>query len=250
MTRTVPKAVFFDLGETLVTQNIEDNLVTRKALERISTELPVGLGPDELFKLYQKGYRHNQPIRTTHNIEIPISSWMRELLRYSLKNEPSIELVERAARIVAESRASYAVEYRDARSVLEAIKGRIKIAVVSNVSSHEAAHEILKRVGFDDYIDSLVTSAQTGIRKPDPGIFFFALKQLGVAPHEVVHVGDHPRNDVGGASTLGIKTVLVIRRTGQETAYGEMRPNLTLDNLGNLVPYLLSQNRLPDDRHA
>jgi len=238
LTGNTPKAVFFDLGETLVTQNIEDNLVTEEALERITTELPIKRSPRELLKLYQKGYLHNQPIRTTHNVEIPISSWMRELLHRSIGKEPTDSLVEKAARIVAECRAAHAIEYPDAKVVLESLKGRVKVGVVSNVSSHEAAYEILRKVGFERYVDHLVTSAQTGIRKPDPGIFLYAMKTLGVKPNESVHVGDHPRNDVGGALTMGIKTVLVVRKPGQETSYGRIRPNLVLSSLEGLVPLL------------
>lgn len=240
MTAFTPKVVFFDLGETLVTQNIEDNIVTREALQRISNELSLEHSPDELFRLYQEGYLHNQPIRTTHNVEIPISSWMRELLRHSIGAEPASSMVERATQIVAESRAAHAIEYRDARVVLKSIKSRLKVVIVSNVSSHEAAYEILRKVGFGSYVDLLVTSALTGIRKPDPGIFSYALNTLGVRSKECVHVGDDPRNDVGGASTLGIKTVLVVRKTGQETSYGRIRPDVVLRSLEGLIPLILA----------
>jgi len=235
----VPKVLFFDLGETLVTQNIEDNLVTQSALERISRELPVNATPADLYRLYQKGYGRNQPIRSSHNVEIPISAWMRELLRYADRHEPTTDLVERAVRIVVESRAANAAEYPDARKALQELHGYYRIGVISNVSSHDVAFEILRKVKFDRYVDELITSATIGVRKPDPGIFLYALSRMKVKPAQAIHVGDHPRNDVEGANVAGISTVLIERKRS-ETSAKAVRPSLKLHSLANL-PRLLSQ---------
>src|SRR6267378_7569464 len=88
------KAIFFDLGETLVTQNIEDNLVTMKSLEKISKILPGRKSPSELFAIYKQGYRVNEAFRTKHHVEIPIQAWMAQLLRRALGQEPEDHLVE------------------------------------------------------------------------------------------------------------------------------------------------------------
>jgi putative hydrolase of the HAD superfamily len=234
----VPKVLFFDLGETLVTQNIEDNLVTQRALERISRELPVEASPADLYRLYRKGYGRNQPIRSSHNVEIPISAWMRELLRYADRHEPTTDVVERAARIVVESRAANATEYPDAREALEELDGDYRIGVISNVSSHDVALDILRKVQFDRYVDDLITSALTGIRKPDPGIFLYSLSRMKVGPAQAVHVGDHPRNDVLGASVIGIRTVLIERKRFGVSVEG-VRPSIKLHSLANL-PRLLT----------
>ncbi|HZY47830.1 MAG TPA: hypothetical protein VFE96_08555, partial [Candidatus Bathyarchaeia archaeon] len=63
------KAIFFDLGETLVTQNIEDNLVTMNALGKISQMLPSRKTPSELFSIYKQGYKVNEAFRSRNLIE-------------------------------------------------------------------------------------------------------------------------------------------------------------------------------------
>src|SRR6266550_2669922 len=63
------KVVFFDLGETLVTQNIEDNMVTRNALREISPILPKRVSPERMFELYHEGYKINETIRSRHHVE-------------------------------------------------------------------------------------------------------------------------------------------------------------------------------------
>ena len=211
MTRA--RAIFFDLGETLVTQNIEDNLVTMKALEKISEILPHSKSPAELFSVYKRGYKVNEAFRTRHHVEIPIQAWMVQLLRRTLNHEPEDSLVEQAIKIIGFARAENAVVFPDSKAVLEKLsKRRIRLGVISNVSSHDVAVEILRKVGLLEYFDRVVTSAFVGIRKPDPGIFLYALMQFNLQPREAVIVGDSERHDVWGGMITGMKTVLVSKR--------------------------------------
>ncbi len=210
------KVIFFDLGETLVTQNIEDNMVTKQALQEIARILPQR-PRENLFETYQRGYRINHSLRSRHHVEIPVQTWMLQLLRKALGGEPEGKLVNRAIRIIVTSRAANAVAFKDAKPTLEKLhKRRTKLAVISNVSSHEVALQILKNVGLRKYFDKVITSAHTGIRKPDPGIFLYALMQFGLTPMEAVHVGDSEEHDVRGAKTAGIRTVLISRRAIRE----------------------------------
>ncbi|HEV2119403.1 MAG TPA: HAD family hydrolase [Candidatus Bathyarchaeia archaeon] len=206
------KAVFFDLGETLVTQNIEDNLVTMKALEKISKILPRHKSPSDLFRIYKQGYKVNEAFRSKHHVEIPIQAWMVQLLRRALGEEPD-DLTEEATKIIISARAENAMVFPDSKRLLERLsKRRIKLGIISNVSSHEVAVEILRKVGLLDYFRTVVTSAFVGIRKPDPGIFLYALTQFKLQPREAVIVGDSERHDVWGGTITGMKTVLVSKR--------------------------------------
>src|SRR5207245_7710516 len=148
--------------------------------------------------LYQKGYGRNQPIRSSHNVEIPISAWMRELLRYADRHEPTTDLVERAVRIVVESRAANAAEYPDARKALQELHGYYRIGVISNVASHDVSFQIISQVKFDRYVDELITYGTIGVRKPDPGIFLYALCSMKVKPAQAINVGDYIRTNVEG----------------------------------------------------
>jgi putative hydrolase of the HAD superfamily len=208
------KAIFFDLGETLVTQNIEDNMVTMRALEKISKIIPRPKSPSELFTIYKQGYKVNEAFRTKNHVEIPIQAWMAQLLRKALGEEPQDSLAEEAIKIVVSARAENAVVFPDSKPLLEKLsKRRIKLGIISNVSSHDVAVEILRKVGLLEYFDKVVTSAFVGIRKPDPGIFLFALMQFGLQPQEAVIVGDSEKHDVWGGTITGMKTVLVSKRS-------------------------------------
>ncbi len=207
------KVIFFDLGETLVTQNIEDNMVTKNALREISPILPRRVSSERLFEFYREGYKINETIRSRHHVEIPIQVWMRQLLERIIEDNPSDQLVNRAIEIIVKARAANGVAFDDAHSTIQRLARRdVKLGIISNVSSHEVAMGILDKVRLTRYFDEIVTSAMVGIRKPDPGIFRYALMQFRARPEEAVMVGDSEIHDIGGGYISGLKTVLVDRR--------------------------------------
>lgn len=53
----------------------------------------------------------------------------------------------------------------------------------------------------------IVTSEMARCPKPHPGIYQLALKLAGVAPDEVVHIGDSLQGDALGPAKLGIRTI-------------------------------------------
>ncbi len=210
---TKAKVLFFDLGETLVTQNIESNMVTSKALKQIAKILPKTVSVGKLSALYLEGYRTNQAIRSRHHIEIPIETWMFRLLRAALATDPPKKLVRSAITIVVKARAANTVTFPDSIEVLRTLaKGRAKLGIISNVSSHEVAMSILQRAGLKKYFDIVVTSALTGIRKPDVGIFRYALSQFNIRPQQAVLVGDSEHHDIEGGYAAGLRTVLITRK--------------------------------------
>jgi HAD superfamily hydrolase (TIGR01662 family) len=224
------KVIFFDLGETLVTQNIEDNMVTKNALREISPILPKRVSPERFFELYREGYKVNETIRSRHHVEIPIQVWMRQLLERVIDVSPSDELVSKSIKIIVKARAANGVAFDDAHSTLKQLSKRdVKLGIISNVSSHEVAMGILDNVKLTQYFDEIVTSASVGIRKPDPGIFRYALMQFRVRPEQAVMVGDSEMHDIGGGYVAGLKTVLVDRRQRVDISLADYRFNSLRD---------------------
>lgn len=78
------------------------------------------------------------------------------------------------------------------------------LGLVSNAAYGPFVREALERGGVDHLFGSVVVSAETGWRKPHPDPFLRALRELGAAARETVHVGDHFGQDVVGAGRLGI----------------------------------------------
>lgn len=68
----------------------------------------------------------------------------------------------------------------------------------------------LKEHGFSDY-DAFYLSSTVGVLKHTGKLFQHVLKDLGIVPAKMLHVGDNPKSDVKQAARLGIQTALVGR---------------------------------------
>jgi putative hydrolase of the HAD superfamily len=67
----------------------------------------------------------------------------------------------------------------------------------------------IREAGLEPFFQMVVTSEQAGSKKPDPGIFRFALQQIAANASTSLYVGDEPETDVVGARNAGIDQVLV-----------------------------------------
>ena len=85
----------------------------------------------------------------------------------------------------------------------------LKTAIVAN--SWPDPPRVLRadaeRFGLADRVDVIVLSEEVDARKPDPEIYWYCCRQLGVEPCEAMHVGDDLEKDVQGAAAAGITTV-------------------------------------------
>ncbi len=93
---------------------------------------------------------------------------------------------------------------------LAALKERYRLAIVSDtiITPGRLLRRLLAELGLDGLFDALVFSDEAGRSKPHRRVFERAAAELGVAPAEVVHVGDRQVNDVAGPQALGMKAVL------------------------------------------
>ena len=104
--------------------------------------------------------------------------------------------------------------YPDSIPTLEALQPRrragMKLAIISNWEDWLEA--LLTHLDVNRYFDFAIISATERMEKPDPAIFHAALGRAGVPPHEAVHIGDNLHADVKGALAVGITPVLLDRR--------------------------------------
>jgi len=102
--------------------------------------------------------------------------------------------------------------YPDAPPALAELRALgLRLVCVSNWDV--SLPSVLDRCGLADGLDAVVTSAATGVRKPDPAIFTAALDAAECEPGEALHVGDTEDEDLEGARAAGIRALL-IRRDG------------------------------------
>ena len=90
----------------------------------------------------------------------------------------------------------------EAHSVLRTLHRSKKLALVSNFDHPPHVHSVLSKLNLTPYFDSVIISAEVGVKKPDPRIFDAALEQTGIKPEEVIYVGDTD-DDTEGCTCRG-----------------------------------------------
>jgi len=93
--------------------------------------------------------------------------------------------------------------------LLRALKGRHRLAVVSNFDYTPTARGVLEREGIADLFDIILVSDEVGWRKPKPVIFEMALHRLDVVAGDALFVGDRIDIDVAGAQGVGMGSAWV-----------------------------------------
>ncbi|HWX20591.1 MAG TPA: HAD-IA family hydrolase [Candidatus Binatia bacterium] len=85
------------------------------------------------------------------------------------------------------------------------------LALISNYDHPPYVHRLLREHKLDGFFHIIIISGAVGCKKPDPAIFGLGLQQTGLAPGQVIYVGD-TQDDVQGARAAGITPVLIVRR--------------------------------------
>ncbi|MBI2886080.1 MAG: HAD-IA family hydrolase [Chloroflexi bacterium] len=100
--------------------------------------------------------------------------------------------------------------FDDVEPALQQLRARgVSLGMISNMGRE--LPQVLKTLGLGGYMATVVSSGEVGVSKPHPRIFRAALERAGLAPQEVLFVGDQYENDVLGARKVGITPILVDR---------------------------------------
>jgi HAD superfamily hydrolase (TIGR01549 family) len=77
-----------------------------------------------------------------------------------------------------------------------------RMSIISN--SDGRLEQELHDMGMEGYFERVYDSEVVGVRKPEPGIYELALKELGLRPEEALFVGDMFHIDIWGANRVGV----------------------------------------------
>lgn len=133
--------------------------------------------------------------------------------------------------------ASRAQMYPEVPELLRWLRERgIRVAIVTR-NCRAAVERILAENPL--VYDVLLTRDEVSAVKPDPEHLQTALRLMGVKPQQTLMVGDHPL-DVQVGRAAGTRTAAVLTGAGSPERFSEMRPDLILTQVGDLVGWLES----------
>lgn len=92
-----------------------------------------------------------------------------------------------------------------ALEAVAAAAARVPVALISDtgISPGASLRRLMAKHGFDTYLKVQIYSDETGVSKPQPQAFEKASAALGVAPEEILHIGDLEPTDVAGIHGVG-----------------------------------------------
>ena len=127
-----------------------------------------------------------------------------------------------------------------AQEALLRLRARYRLVVATNAGDSPAflVRLALARVGLDDYVDDVVSSADVGDHKPNYAFFRAALllqgeRGLPLDPRRAVMVGDGTTNDIAGAQRAGMWTIWY-NPTKRRFPDGAQPPDAVIKKLSDL----------------
>jgi putative hydrolase of the HAD superfamily len=126
----------------------------------------------------------------------------------------------------------------DAVDTLQALRDQgLRIGMLSNTHWPRTFHEhFLERDGLVGLIDARLYTSEMPFQKPHPSAFLAAARALGVEAEDAVFVGDRPWDDISGAHSTGMRTVL--RPNSVAPPINGIEPDARIHRLPELVPLL------------
>lgn len=229
------KSVLFDIDDTLFSTS---DFAERARRNAIRTMISYGLDIEE-----EAAFRELQEVITEFSSNY--SSHFDKLLT-RLPREKHYRDVNPAILIAAgvigyhETKSLELRPFPDVTLVLRRLaRTTLSLGVVSAGLQTKQAEKLV-RLGLYRYFrsDAIFISEQIGIGKPNPKLWSTACTALGVAPHEVMYVGDNPLMDIDPCNELGIVTVRSRRGTRHKDVVGRTKPRYEITTFDDLPPIL------------
>jgi 2-haloalkanoic acid dehalogenase type II len=220
--RLVPvKAVIFDAYGTLLRN--EDLMAIPR---RMVADHGLSAHVDDVLRVWMDLYfeaTQRPPFRTLREIEGQILSLVLRQFGVGADAAPYVDLFFQVTTKVE--------LYPETLEVLNAL-GHVRSAIVSN-----ADHEHLAAWTFTLPVEFILVSESVRAYKPHRLVFERALEQLGLQPHEVLHVGDSDVDDVKGAKAAGLR-VAWVNRDGRSRRPDVPPPDFEIRDLTALLTLL------------
>lgn len=232
-------ALCFDLDETLL-DGAGFLEATRVTCQRIAASRP-GLDPEVLLaangRVFWDYFREVEEPWVQGRVsgaEVTLEAWRRTLAACGHGDEETVRrATETHLRLARESHRLF----DDARALLEALDGRLPLALVTNGAA-DTQGEKIEALGIRSHFRGIAISGELGAAKPNPAIFAHALERLGVEPGASVwHIGDNLQTDVAGAQAAGL-TAVWLNRKGVLPGDGDPEPEHVITSLAELAELL------------
>jgi len=197
------KHIFFDLDHTLWDFDKNSALTFEKIFEihNVDIELSDFLKHYEPINFaYWRLYRHNNISKEDLRYGRLKDSF--DALNFSVSNT----LINNLSIDYIKYLSTFNHLFENTHEVLTFLKNYYKLHIITN-GFHEVQQKKMAQANILSYFDTVTDSEMVGVKKPNPLIFEYALKQANALAQESLMIGDSLEADVKGALSSGFQSI-------------------------------------------
>ena len=196
--------VFFDLDHTLwdfeknsaltFAKILKDNHVPVDYSRFVENYVPINHEYWELFreeKITKEELRFGRLQKTFESLGVAVEQSLIEIL-----SEEYLTVLPKNNHL-----------FEGAFEILEYLQSKYNLHIITNGFQDVQNHKI-KNSNLTPFFKTITNSESAGVKKPNPGIFEFALQQANTTKEQSVMIGDCIDADVKGALNFGMDAIL------------------------------------------
>ncbi|MCF2873306.1 MULTISPECIES: YjjG family noncanonical pyrimidine nucleotidase [unclassified Tenacibaculum] len=197
------KHIFFDLDHTL--WDFDRN--SKLTFEQIFKEQSIKIQIDDFLEVYM-------PINLKYWRLFRENKILKKDLRYKrlkeafdiLKYDASDDLIDKISEDYIKYLPNNNYLFDGAFEILDYLVQKYELHIITN-GFEEVQNVKLKKSGIDKYFKKVITSECIGVKKPNPKIFEYALKQANATVNNSMMIGDSYEADIEGAVNVGMSAI-------------------------------------------
>lgn len=253
------RAIFFDLDDTLCGYWEASKFGLRRTFE---LHAPEGITPEKMvlhwavaFRKFVKEVKNPEwyDIYLTSGEPTRTEQMRRTLLEIGVEDE---DMAQRLSATYAAERDGALALFEDAIEVLEALKPRYPLGLITNGPADIQRQEI-ETVGIGRFIDHVFIEGEMRFGKPEPEVFRRAEAAVGFSGPEILFVGNSYAHDIRPAVEAGWRSAWIRRPTDvppsvgsgvslvEQKPDGAPEPDVVIGELLELLPLLGVLDREP-----
>lgn len=237
MNSNLPKAIMFDLDDTILSSGPHPDLAWRDILSRFADRIE-GASMAALFdalSAYRQWYWSEPDRHRVGRLDLGASS--RHIVRSAFERAgiDAPLLADEIGETYNFERSLTVSPFPGAIETLQAVRDAgVRMALITN------GHKVPQRKKIDDHLlegffDCIVIEGEFGVGKPDHRVFRHAMEQLGVGPDDTWMVGDNLEWEVASPQKLGIHCIWVDHRDEGLPEQTPAQPNRIVRAISELV---------------
>jgi HAD superfamily hydrolase (TIGR01509 family) len=210
-----PAAVFFDLDNTLY----DHRRAAREAVAELHRRYRIGdtgMTAGGFARLFFDVNQRMWLQLATGDIDVTTLRAQRFVELFALAGAPPPDDAAALGREYLDIYLTVSYPFPGAEETLAALAPLVPLGLLTNGFT-DIQRAKVARLGWEKYFRWVAVAEELGVFKPDVAIYEKMCAMAGLAPAEVLYVGDSPVEDVIAGRKAGLRTVWV-RRDGPEVA--------------------------------